>query len=217
MHSHVLSLTLVSAHPHHTLMCLSCLLFLKMPARCPASERTEARSVKPACRKEAKVTVHEIMTACTLVLAVVHPVLGGVIVLSETSALGGIWLVRNVLIVLLLGRHLGGLLWFRAFSQRLEHGEVIVVLLWLCRAEETKKGGKEKWALKMNSSYITVAAAVFLLSTDEFCFTGSAATWFHSAGGNKVINWLAIRFPLTSWLYCSLHAVRLCDLRKFKK
>lgn len=34
-------------------------------------------------------------------------------------------------------------------------------------------------------------------------------------GGNKVIHWLAVRFPLTSWLYCSLHAVRLSNLGKW--
>lgn len=60
----------------------------------------------------------------TLVLAVVHAVLGGVVVFDQTSALGGVRFIRNVLLLfllllLLLEGRLGALLWFLAIGQRL--------------------------------------------------------------------------------------------------
>lgn len=59
--------------------------------------------------------------ARTLVLAVVHAVLGGVVVFDQTSALGGVRFIRNVLLLLLLllEGQLSALLWFLAVSQRL--------------------------------------------------------------------------------------------------
>lgn len=54
-----------------------------------------------------------------MVLALVHAVLGGVVVFDQTSALGGVRLVRNILLLLLLEGQLGALLCFLAISQRL--------------------------------------------------------------------------------------------------
>lgn len=55
----------------------------------------------------------------TLVLAVVHAVLGGVVIFDQTAALGGVRFIRDVLLLLLLEGQLGALLWFWAVSQRL--------------------------------------------------------------------------------------------------
>lgn len=91
----------------------------------------------------------------TLVLAIVHPVLGGVVVFNQTSALGGIGFIRNVLDVL-FGCRLTVLLCFLAISQWLEHSQIITVLLWLCdlgvsgtlalwNAAEAKRSNHEQW------------------------------------------------------------------------
>lgn len=109
----------------------------------------------------------------TLVLAVVHPVLGGVIVLSQTSALGGIRFIRNVL-DLLLGCHLSVLLYFLAISQWLEHSQVITVLLWLYdlgvsgtlalwNAAEIKRSNHKQWAWTPPSVVLRVVMTPVLL------------------------------------------------------
>lgn len=78
----------------------------------PASSSVQMEPcVSPAPRKGG---------ARTLVLAVVHAVLGGVVVFDQTSALGGVRFIRDVLLLLLLLEgQLGALLCFLAISQRL--------------------------------------------------------------------------------------------------
>ena len=104
------------------------------------------------------------LRVCTLVLTIVHPVLGGVVIVSKTSTFRGIWFIRKVLI-LFVDESLRALFWLLAISQRLEHGKVIAVLLWfyilrgsgmlaLYKAEETNT-----LMLTMDTSHISTILA----------------------------------------------------------
>lgn len=57
--------------------------------------------------------------AFTPLLAIVHAVLGGVVVFDQTAALGGVRFIRDILLLLLLERQIGAVLWLLAISQRL--------------------------------------------------------------------------------------------------
>lgn len=68
-----------------------------------------------------------ISSVCTLVLVVVHPILGGVIVFSQTSSLCRIGFIGDV-VILFLHWPFRSLFRFLAVGQRLEHGEVVTLL-----------------------------------------------------------------------------------------
>lgn len=79
-----------------------------MGANVTQAERT--RSQHGGQRRTGAVRTRRTVTGVrTLVLAVVHPVLGGVVVLSQTPALGRVGFIWNIM-VLLLKWHLSGLL-----------------------------------------------------------------------------------------------------------
>lgn len=204
------------------MLSLSAPLSSKMSACCSAAARhLDSRKVGPSAsgvRGEPRVPAHT--ARLTLVLAAVHPILGGVVVLGQAAALGGVWLIWDVLVVLLGWRH-SRLLWLLAVSQRFQHRQVIEILLRMCvlgqsstsalwkkkTANDTvvSRGGGGGCELKMIPSHIICTGM------DEVWSTGSPATWTHWSG-NEWFIWLSIRFLPTSQLHSSLDAVRLCNL-----
>lgn len=83
------SLTSASANPHHMLLLSQPNSFLKcLPGARPLSDSWTRHGFGP--RPARSKGENKALTRRTLVLAAVHPTLGGVVVLGQAAALGGV-------------------------------------------------------------------------------------------------------------------------------